>query len=94
MSLEKIHKTVLKRSKIAFNQSFQPPRFENDRFNALVLSGLHWTWRQVTMLRALNKYLYAITKYLSLLQIYAKGKNLRKNAGIARLTGYSIRQRF
>ncbi|TDP00519.1 NAD-glutamate dehydrogenase [Marinomonas balearica] len=73
----------------AFNQVFLR-RVENDRFNSLVLDA-SLTWRQVTMLRA-------VTKYLNQLQIpfsrpYMQ-QTLEKNANIARLLVQLFEQRF
>ncbi len=73
----------------AFNQVFRR-RVENDRFNALVLNA-SLTWRQITMLRAL-------TKYLMQLQVPFSGQymqqTLEKNANITRLLVQLFEQRF
>ncbi|TYL48586.1 NAD-glutamate dehydrogenase [Marinomonas sp. IMCC 4694] len=73
----------------AFNQVFRR-RVENDRFNALVLSA-SLTWRQVTMLRALTKYLMQLQLPFSLPYMQ---QTLEKNAGIARLLVQLFEQRF
>jgi glutamate dehydrogenase len=73
----------------AFNQIFSR-RVENDRFNALVLNA-SLTWRQITMLRAL-------TKYLMQLQVPFSGQymqqTLEKNTSITRLLVQLFEQRF
>ncbi|MEP0071630.1 MAG: NAD-glutamate dehydrogenase [Marinomonas sp.] len=73
----------------AFNQVFSR-RVENDRFNALVLNA-SLTWRQITMLRAL-------TKYLMQLQVPFSGQymqqTLEKNTSITRLLVQLFEQRF
>lgn len=73
----------------AFNQIFSR-RVENDRFNALVLNA-SLTWRQITMLRAL-------TKYLMQLQVPFSGQymqqTLEKNDNITRLLVQLFEQRF
>ncbi|MFQ3186407.1 MAG: glutamate dehydrogenase [Marinomonas primoryensis] len=73
----------------AFNQVFSR-RVENDRFNALVLSA-SLTWRQVTMLRALTKYLMQLQVPFS---VQYMQQTLEKNAGIARLLVQLFEQRF
>ncbi|MBR7889458.1 NAD-glutamate dehydrogenase [Marinomonas sp. A79] len=73
----------------AFSQVFSR-RVENDRFNALVLSA-SLTWRQVTMLRALTKYLMQLQVPFSLQYMQ---QTLEKNAGIARLLVQLFEQRF
>ncbi|AEF55763.1 NAD-glutamate dehydrogenase [Marinomonas posidonica] len=73
----------------AFNQIFVR-RVENDRFNALVLNA-SLTWRQVTMLRALTKYLMQLQLPFSLQYMQ---QTLEKNATIARLLVQLFEQRF
>ena len=73
----------------AFNQVFHRS-VENDRFNALVLNA-SLTWRQVTMLRALTKYLMQLQVPFSLQYMQ---QTLEKNAPIARLLVQLFEQRF
>jgi glutamate dehydrogenase len=73
----------------AFNQVFSR-RIENDRFNALVLDA-SLTWRQVTMLRALTKYLMQLQVPFS---VQYMQQTLEKNANIARLLVQLFEQRF
>ncbi|MGO3344868.1 MAG: NAD-glutamate dehydrogenase [Marinomonas sp.] len=73
----------------AFNQVFSR-RIENDRFNALVLDAC-LTWRQVTMLRALTKYLMQLQVPFS---VQYMQQTLEKNANIARLLVQLFEQRF
>ncbi len=73
----------------AFNQVFRR-RVENDRFNALVLDA-SLTWRQVTMLRAITKYLVQLQVPFSLQYMQ---QTLEKNAPIARLLVQLFEQRF
>ncbi|MCZ2721515.1 NAD-glutamate dehydrogenase [Marinomonas sp. 15G1-11] len=73
----------------AFNQVFNR-RVENDRFNALVLDA-SLTWRQVTMLRAVTKYLTQLQVPFSLSYMQ---QTLEKNANIARLLVQLFEQRF
>ncbi|GAB3489230.1 NAD-glutamate dehydrogenase [Marinomonas epiphytica] len=73
----------------AFNQVFRR-RVENDRFNALVLDA-SLTWRQVTMLRALTKYLMQLQVPFS---VQYMQQTLEKNAGITRLLVQLFEQKF
>ena len=73
----------------AFNQVFKR-RVENDRFNSLVLDA-SLTWRQVTMLRAVTKYLVQLQVPFSLQYMQ---QTLEKNAPIARLLVQLFEQRF
>jgi len=73
----------------AFNAVFKR-RIENDRFNALVLDA-SLTWRQVTMLRAITKYLVQLQVPFSLQYMQ---QTLEKNAPIARLLVQLFEQRF
>ena len=73
----------------AFNQVFRR-RVENDRFNALVLDA-SLTWRQVTMLRALTKYLMQLQVPFS---VQYMQQTLEKNANITRLLVQLFEQRF
>ncbi|MCB5160945.1 NAD-glutamate dehydrogenase [Marinomonas algarum] len=73
----------------AFSQVFSR-RIENDRFNALVLNA-SLTWREITMLRALTKYLMQLQVPFSLSYMQ---QTLEKNAGIARLLVQLFEQRF
>ncbi|EAQ63449.1 hypothetical protein MED121_08066 [Marinomonas sp. MED121] len=73
----------------AFNQIIKR-RVENDRFNALVLEA-SLTWRQVTMLRAITKYLIQLQVPFSLPYMQ---QTLEKNAGIARLLVQLFEQKF
>ncbi|SBS32435.1 NAD-specific glutamate dehydrogenase [Marinomonas spartinae] len=73
----------------AFSQVFSR-RVENDRFNALVLDA-SLTWRQVTMLRALTKYLMQLQVPFS---VQYMQQTLEKNANIARLLVQLFEQRF
>ncbi|MFT2112042.1 NAD-glutamate dehydrogenase [Marinomonas sp. 2405UD68-3] len=73
----------------AFNQIFTR-RVENDRFNALVLDA-SLTWRQVTMLRAVTKYLTQLQVPFSLSYMQ---QTLEKNASIARLLVQLFELRF
>lgn len=73
----------------AFNQVFAR-RIENDRFNALVLDA-SLTWRQVTMLRAITKYLMQLQVPFS---VQYMQQTLEKNANIARLLVQLFELRF
>lgn len=73
----------------AFSQVFSR-RVENDRFNSLVLDA-SLTWRQVTMLRALTKYLMQLQVPFS---VQYMQQTLEKNANIARLLVQLFEQRF
>lgn len=73
----------------AFNAVFKR-RIENDRFNSLVLDA-SLTWRQVTMLRAITKYLVQLQVPFSLQYMQ---QTLEKNAPIARLLVQLFEQRF
>ncbi|HEV8685680.1 MAG TPA: NAD-glutamate dehydrogenase [Gaiellaceae bacterium] len=63
---------------------------ENDGFNRLVL-GAELTWREITLLRAISKYLRQAGSAFS--QAYME-ETLAKNPGIARLLVELFRQRF
>lgn len=73
----------------AFSQVFSR-RVENDRFNALVLDA-SLSWRQVTMLRALTKYLMQLQVPFS---VQYMQQTLEKNSNIARLLVQLFEQRF
>ena len=73
----------------AFNQIIKR-RVENDRFNALVLEA-SLTWRQVTMLRAITKYLIQLQVPFSLSYMQ---QTLEKNSSIARLLVQLFEQKF
>ncbi|MBJ7536905.1 NAD-glutamate dehydrogenase [Marinomonas transparens] len=73
----------------AFNQVFSR-RVENDRFNGLVLNA-SLTWRQITMLRALTKYLMQVQVPFSLSYMQ---QTLEKNAAITGLLVQLFEQRF